>query len=541
MEWYELNINDRYEQIYKKFSLVDFFYWWTDKDNPEYMEIRFEDWKLAKECSQKFFLKSNKASVFVYKPIDLINIIKEYRFKSHLWFGINPRRMLRNKWGKLGFTGKDINISKSKFLFIDIDRVVKNGRATSTDLMNADFLANKILEEFGNAGFNKNYIKICTGNGLQLILKLDIPFELPMPEFQDDGGIYIENSIFKDIKDIMKNGIGKVLEKFSSKFKDEYNVEIDTTGFNLGRIGALPYSMNLKYDKPTPRGIIELKNDESNEGFADYLRSLVKNSYQRIKSNKNFEKIGVVLSKDYEIIRNKMTENNLINLMLNYKFPDGGINNTLWNAIKILLFNKNITCHDKEYIDLHEYLKQLHNRSFSENGLEPIYKNNYNGPIKKNDINMVPFIVNKYLRLHKVQCIKTNKLFYHPPLFNVSPNGKHKQPINIELNKDLFKEDKQDIDFGHKYSFDKTMSDPLENLKSLYKSLFDIRNGDYISDSMFNEENNINDIGKLFIEKQIKKVIVNFLHDFFERWGKEMTLYMFKYYFNDYINYKRFY
>jgi len=544
MKWYELDLKTRYNEVYKKYSLVDFFYWWTDKDDPEWMEIRFDDWKIAKECSLKYYLKFNKASVFINKPIQLINIVKDFKMKSHLWFGINPKRMLRNKYGKLSFTGKDINISKLKFLFIDIDRVIKEGPATNIDLMNADFLANKILEELSKEGFNKNFIKICTANGLQLILKLDIPFNLPMPTYHEDGQIYVEDVDFKRVKDIIKKGIGKVLEKFSTKFKDEYNVEIDGTGFNLGRVGALPYSMNLKLKNKNiilPRGIVELKNEESNEGLSDYLKSLVSNTYEKSKLKRNFDTIGVVMSKDYDILKNNLSQNSLVNLMLTHHFPDGGINNTLWYSIKLLLFNKGITTNDKEYIELHEHFKILHSRSFSDNGLEPMYKNNYNGSIKKDDINLVPFMVNKYLRNHKVKNLQTEQSYYHPPIFMVSPHGKAKHEILITLNKEIFKEKRTILNFNAKYSFDESLSDPIENIKELCGILFKIRNGDYLYDTMINEDNIINDVGKLLIEQQLRQVFILFLHDFFERWGKEITIYMFKYYFNDYFNFKRFY
>ena len=78
MKWYELDLKTRYNEVYKKYSLVDFFYWWTDKDAPEWMEIRFDDWKIAKECSLKHYLKFIVNIRNIYKGINLeINMIKK--------------------------------------------------------------------------------------------------------------------------------------------------------------------------------------------------------------------------------------------------------------------------------------------------------------------------------------------------------------------------------------------------------------------------------------------------------------------------------
>jgi len=439
IKWYEYDIKDRYENVYKKFSILDFYNWWSDKNEDEYMEIRFQKWQHAELCQQKFNLYKHKNSVFINKDWQLKNIVGYFRDKSTLWFGINPRRKLRNQYGNFVFSGKDINVSKIKYVFIDIDRVIKDGPATSNDLMNADFLANKILSELSKEGFNKNYIKICSGNGLQLLFKLDVPIEIPQPTYDPDNKIYMEDELFINRKNVLKKGIGQVLQSFSNHFKNTYNVEIDRTVFNIGRVGALPYSYNLKYEQPIPRGIIEFENSNINNGLSDYIMNLyesqelkqdIKSNYNKISTEKNSL---LLLNKEYNILKNDLSKNKIINLMLNYTFPDGGINNTLWYAIKILLHRNDITNQNKEYKKIHELLKKIHNRSFSDNGLEPQYKNNYNGSIKENALEFVPLMVNKYLRLHKIQNIKTQKIGYHKPLFSVSPFGKNVYDIKVNI------------------------------------------------------------------------------------------------------------
>ena len=104
--------------------------------------------------------------------------------------------------------------------------------------------------------------------------------------------------------------------------------------------------------------------------------------------------------------------------MLTHEFPNGGINNSLWNSLKILLHSAGITNTNSQYIELHEKLKQLHNRTFTDNGLEEEYKGSFNGTIKEQDINFVATTVNKYLRLNKIKKINSEELFYHKPIFS---------------------------------------------------------------------------------------------------------------------------
>ena len=100
----------------------------------------------------------------------------------------------------------------------------------------------------------------------------------------------------------------------------------------------------------------------------------------------------------------------------------------------IIIANKRKDKTNNEYLILHEKLKQIHNRGFSENGLEPQFNGNYKGYIKENDIVLVPYMTNKYLRLHKIKNIKTQQLLYHPPLFNVCAKGKSQYDLQIDIN-----------------------------------------------------------------------------------------------------------
>jgi hypothetical protein len=533
-KWYEYGLKERYEKIYSKYSIKEFFKWWIGDDEDSFMEIRYDDWKIVKFCNESLNFINNKNSLFINKDWQLEKLIKISRDKSTLWFGINPRRFLPH----IGISGKDININKLKFLFVDIDRVEsnKNGPATNEDLMNADFLANQLLEELGKAGFNKNYVKICSGNGLQLLIKLDVPINIPKPIYNEERGVYSEEQNFIDAKQIIQKGIGKILPTFSNKFKEDYKVEIDKTGFNIGRVGALPYSFNRKYEKHLPRGIVEFKTNEENIGFSDYLNNIYEDSSSRTKVSSSFKtKTPIVMSEEYKIINNELSKNMIVDLMLNYKFPNGGINNTLWYGIKILLHSNGINNRSEEYIKIHHLLMSIHNRSFSENGLEERYTNNDDGPLKISDINIVPGMINKYLRFNKIQSIKDNIVAYHKPIFPVSPNGKKKQKITIDIHPRLINKKSNYI-----YKINDIKEDPLKDIKDATNELFNIRRGDNI-DLEFKEKDFIyNNVGEIIVKQQIEEFLIEFLKEYRKKWGNEITIYMMKYYMNDYFNYIRF-
>ena len=537
-KWYELNIKERYENVYKKHSIKDFMSWWSD-DSECYMEIRFESWELAKECANGFKLPYDKRSIFVKHAWQLENVLKNYRGKSTLWFGINPRRPMRNDYGNVGLGCTDVYVSKSKFLFVDIDRIMSNkdGPATKEDLMNADFLAEQVMEELGRAGFNKNYLKICSGNGVQLLIKLDIPIELPIPEIKNIAGKvrYIEDSLFIQAKQIIQKGIGKILPSFSTKFKEEYKVEIDRTGFNVGRVGALPYSFNRKYDNPIIRGIVEIHNDGVNEGMSDYLKTLYDDSNVRKVVSKTFkEKTPLILSEEHKILSNNMSKNVIIDLMLNYTFPQGGINNTLWYGIKILLHNSGITINDDEYTKIHQMLMSIHNRSFSENGLEVQFQNNYNGSFNEGDVNIVPLMINKYLRLNIIKCNTSGKEGFHPPIFPVSILGKQKYEVGVNISPLLIKKN-SDVE----YKISELKEDPLKDISQLVSILYKIRRGDNLDDSLKEGDFKYTAVGSMFVLKDLDDMIVAFMKKYIKKWGTTISVYMMKNYMDDYLNYKR--
>lgn len=533
MKWYELKPKQRYLEVYSKYSIDDFYNWWSDEQN-DYMELRFDTWEFAVEAREKFFVSGNKSSVYTNNPEKIGKIINHFRSKSTIWFGINPKKKVLNERGKLTFTGKDIGITKNKFLFIDIDRKLKEGPATNKDLMDINYLADTLLEELSKEGFNNNYCKICSGNGLQLLIKLDVPIHMIDLEFNAETKSYNITTLFEEQKNIIKNGIGKILPKFSKKFDANINAEIDDKCFNIGRVGALPYSFNLKYKNPIPRGIVELVNKGKNDGLTEYLKDLYEKKKDKTTIKNNYTEIKPVqITTKYLIEQNNFDKNNLINLMLTHEFPAGGINNTLWYSIKILMHNNSITNNDSEYKNILNKLRSIHKRTFTDNGLEQMYKDNYSGPITKDSINMVPFIVNKYLRTNKIIRLKDGLEYYHPPIFSVTPKGKIKYDlyINNVVNIKQKNNNKEIV-----LSQDKT--DFLTDLKILKNKIYDIRAGEGEYYKYMDAPFKYTTYGLCIIQKHLTELIEQFLYEIKNKWGDELTNYIKQFYLNNYVNYK---
>jgi hypothetical protein len=229
-----------------------------------------------------------------------------------------------------------------------------------------------------------------------------------------------------------------------------------------------------------------------------------------------------------------MNKNVIVGLMLKHVFPNGGINNTLWYGIKILLHNNGICMNDSEYIKIHEMLKNIHNRSFTENGLEEQYQNNYNGSIGENDIEIVPAMINKYLRLNKIKSIETGREGVHAPIFPISPRGKVPFDIKVDINPALIKKHTNE-----NYKLNSFKQDPLKDIIELLDELFKIRRGDKLKDFLKEGDFAYTPMGAIFVRRDLEYIIISFIKNFRIKWGDNITIYMMKYYMDDYINCRR--
>ena len=338
VEWYNLAESERVNQIYSKFSIKKFWDWWADgKDRV--MEIRFRgEYSIVKEVSETFYLPRGKPGVYVDSADKLKKVIGFAREKTPVWFGVNPRKKNYNDWGNLSYGGLDANVAEIAYVFFDIDRIEKDGEAQPYELKNAQRLVDLILEQFGKHGWDQSYCVICSGNGVQILLKLDVPIRLPKLTYNSETKRYEHNPEFDKIKNIIKEGVGKEAISFASRFEKDLNVTIDAVALNIGRVAALPVTKNFKYGGFTWRGILDMK-DGVNKGLSDYILSR-KSDIKEYKSKKVFK----VQPKEYfEYDFEPFTEENLFT----HKYVDTGrnldwmklhdVNNKYWYAFKLFL------------------------------------------------------------------------------------------------------------------------------------------------------------------------------------------------------------
>lgn len=353
MEWYNYSEKDRIENVYKKYNLNDFWDWWSSKEN-KVMEVRIKDFKLLQSIAKQFNMPYSASGIYVWNYEMLKLVVGQVKNKATIWFGVNNRKKNYNRWGNKSYGGSDCNINEVGFIFIDIDRKIKIGQATNIELENCDKLANLILERLQEQGWNKNYIKICSGNGVQLLIKLDFSLKIPEIEYNTQNKIYIESKEYIKIKNIIREGIGKDILRFCRKYETELQVEVDKSGFNIGRVAALPSTKNFKYGGFTWRGIVQLETGV-NEGLSDYVLSKEDNIV--IYESKAVFSKKSLHSRD-RLVAGKLKNNILIKFMLENDLPEGMRNNYLWFQIKCLIRDSKIDIHSEEFITLHKTLEK---------------------------------------------------------------------------------------------------------------------------------------------------------------------------------------
>lgn len=363
VKWYDLSEKERISQIFSKFSIKDFYDWWSDESN-SYMEVRIKDFNLIKEVASKQNLYYSASGVYVRSGEQLKNVIAAVRDKATCWVGINPRKSNWNRWGKKQLGGSLVNVQSVNFLFIDIDRIKKLGPATNEELKHANDLADKILERLGTQQWNKNYCKVCSGNGCQLWIKLDFPIKLPSMEFDIERKEFKNTDEFDNFTNIIRGKIGKQLITFSNRYTKELGVTLDRACFNLAGVGALPVTKNFKYDGYTWRGIIEIKKEGDNIGLTDYIMGgITSQGKQNVFSSR--KKVDV----EDRLIAGKLREHPLVKFMLQ-PLPAGSRNNKLWFSFKCILRDSKIDMKSKEFKELHADLERLWNDKLTLNPVD---------------------------------------------------------------------------------------------------------------------------------------------------------------------------
>jgi hypothetical protein len=362
-EWHSMTEDERIKEIYSRYTIQDFWNFWSSKDS-RYMEIRIKDFKLLRQIARYLDIPFSISGVYVCNAMQLRNVISLARDRCKLWFGVNPRKRNHLDDGSINFGGKDYFVENIQFLFVDIDRVFKEGLATPKELENCSIVADKIIERFSKEGWDKAYAKICSGNGVQLLLKLDVPIRMPSVEFDMAKKEYVENDDFERIKAIVRNGMGNQIIKYARRFKDKYGCEVDSGALKLMQVAALPFTKNFKYDSFRWRGIVDLK-DGVNDGLSDYVISLKNENIEFFKKRNVFSSTNV--KAENFVSPGHLIEHPLVRLLLDYDLPHGAINNKIWFSLKLLLRDCHFNLKSDEFKGFHRELEKKYKDNFSLN------------------------------------------------------------------------------------------------------------------------------------------------------------------------------
>lgn len=363
--WYQCSESDRIQQYYAKYTIKDFWDWWSSGES-KVMEVRIKDFQLLKTVAQELNMPYSASGIYVWSAVMLKAVIAKVRDKAVIWFGINPRKRNFNKNGYKGFGGMEPHVLQIDFLFIDIDRILKEGPATTAELENSDKMANALIERFAIQKWAESYAKLCSGNGNQLLIKLDIPIKLPEVTYDAIHKEYLPNEAFEKVKAILRAGIGEDIAKFCSAYnrKEELGIQLDKSCFKLNQVAALPFTKNYKYGGFTWRGIIDLK-DGVNEGLTDYIMS--KESDVELYKSKNVFRTIKGIKDSYRIRPGKLAENPIVRLILENDLPHVGINNKLWFQLKCLLRDSKFDWQSEEFKTVHKLLERKYKASLTTN------------------------------------------------------------------------------------------------------------------------------------------------------------------------------
>jgi hypothetical protein len=483
VEWYEFNEEERIKQVYTKYTIKDFLDWWQNSTS-NIMEVRITDVNLLKEVAKKYDLPYSSSGVYVYTVEQLKAVIKECRDKSVMWFSCNSRKKAYNKWGNKSFGSgnkggsSSENVNNIEFLAIDIDRLNKIAPATNEELHKCDILANKVIERMAINNWSERYIKLCSGNGVQLLFALDIPIKMPNIEYDLKTKIFKTNNEFETMKDLIREGIGKDILYFANKFKDELNVELDKSCFKAAGVLTLPFTKNYKYDGYTWRGIIEIKNGV-NEGLTDYILSKYKDI--KLYKSKNIFKQSRGSKTDNIIKAEKLENYPLVRLMLDIQLPYGRINNVPWLMLKCLIRDNKLTFQNEYVSKVHKLLEQKYKGNFSTNLPEAKYE------FKEE-------IINRYC----ADCLI-------PPIFPLNKIRMVKEAFDLNLDWDML--------FLGTNKVELKGNDMFEDMKTL-------------KDVLFNSSGNYNNI------------VYDYTNSMIEKYGEEKVKYFFNNWFEYYLGYR---
>lgn len=503
--WYQLDEKERIKEIYSKYTIKDFWDWWSD-DKSLWMEIRTVDWKFAKEIGKRFSLKYSQTGVFVNSATHLKNVIAYARDKNTIWFGVQPRKYGVTKWGSKGISGGDNYVDSIKFIFIDIDRKVKEAPATSEELKQCDIVSEAILDIFRKHDWAKSYAKIGSGNGVQLLIKLDVAIKIPNVEYIEGKDLngkpvysYLTNANFDKAKKMLYETIGQHMILYIKKYvKDNNldNVEIDKAGFRMAQVGALHCTKNFKYGSFRWRGILDMKSGV-NSGLSDYIFQMSESmSSIKTKDIGGYTKVDIFKGK--RLTLGNLKKHKLIKFMLENDLPAGERNNKLWFQVKCLIRDYGIDVNSKEFRALHKELEMKHGSL----------------PANIPDENRFQFdinIVNSWFIDNLV-----------PPIYDLWPHKTLKKPI---------------LDILEWSELDIVKGDDFSEL-DIKKNMFSFKK--YIRKVLEEEDDDEYDAAcnKVLRTRKIQSLFKKFVKDCIATYGVKATKYYYEFLFDRYFNYQ---
>ena len=400
------------KEVYSKFSFKEVW----DFINPNNLQV-YEIRMKAKDPKIKIYSHIKKLANVINVPYHWtgVFITNESQFKACCIFGIkmkftmylsiNPKR--KSHHGKDNISWMTYNGKKQSELgyynvFFDFDPTKKLKEKTTKTAEMCYRQAKKFLNENKNI---KSYMLMCSGNGIQIRVPMDSPIMIPEYEYDEKNQI-IETDETDTYGSLMKTAMQHLATKYSTS-----NVDVDITGFEIARVGRLPFSRNFKKDSPKSAGVIEIVNDEKNIGLYDYIMNFWDSVLEDKKKIKQYSDKRIY--NEFAITEDNIKNSPFIKMLLKEELPVGGRNNVLFFQLKILLNNNKINYNNPKIKDLIRDIERVQNHFISMNppdenikfnpnaiinwcvnhAVKPIYTVLYDKKIKKRVIDNVWFIV----------------------------------------------------------------------------------------------------------------------------------------------------
>ena len=378
-QWYEHDDEGR-KRIFSKYSIEDFWNWWSDGDDVV-MEIRIvkkrNDDDLFRDINGRFGIPWVMTSLFAESATDLKNILYNIhgRYK-HVWYGANPRiKTKRVKTGKVWYGITDEHINTIRFLVFDIDRRDKSKATDSRVLADAHEVAQLMIKFMQEIIEVNDYMLVFSGNGVQLLFRLDEPLELTPYKLTENPNPEAANKFIKEITIKHRRDLefmsAYVKERIFKHFRGikqykESSVELDPSVYTVNRVAALPYTMNMKSGDGVWRGIIDMVKDGENTGLNAELWDFRRNFKPRRATVKR-RGVRKKTKSQYLVDKSDLMTHPLAQLMLSEHCPEGDINNTIWYWFKIVLEDSGYKFVEDDYIRLRSELQQRLGRTLPDN------------------------------------------------------------------------------------------------------------------------------------------------------------------------------